>query len=112
MNEVDPNEVERRKKAIFDGMSQRGRERILRIGYENWDPFQEPKDPRERIFSSVSVQAGSLVKEFAAAHTGAEISGDHFKDLFDFSRTLLQGETRATLLYEFCVWMAARKARG
>ena len=58
---TDENEYEMRKKAIFDTMSKRGQERILRIGYENWNPFQEPKDPRERIFSSVSLKAGMLV---------------------------------------------------
>ncbi len=45
----DPKEYEIRKKAIFDTMSKRGQERILKMGYENWEPFQEPKDPRERI---------------------------------------------------------------
>ena len=52
MTEPD-NEYEVKKRAIFDGMSKRGQQRILRLGYENWDPFQEPKDPREQIRSTV-----------------------------------------------------------
>ncbi|MBP8646000.1 MAG: hypothetical protein KBH99_07765 [Syntrophobacteraceae bacterium] len=108
MNEEDPNEVERRKRAIFDAMSRRGQERILRMGYENWDPFQEPKDPRERIFSGISLRASSLVKEFTAVHGGGDLSVEHTRDLFDFCRALLQGEPRARLLADFCVWIRNR----
>ncbi len=38
-------EEEQRKKAIFDGMSPRLQSRILKKGYDIWDPFMEPNDP-------------------------------------------------------------------
>ncbi|NTW37965.1 MAG: hypothetical protein HGB17_18065, partial [Syntrophobacteraceae bacterium] len=87
----DEKEYEMRKKAIFDTMAKRGQERILRIGYENWDPFQEPKDPRERIFSSASLNASALVKEFLQVHIAEQESPVVFKDLFELCRGLLQG---------------------
>jgi broad specificity phosphatase PhoE len=103
----DPREYDLRKKAIFDAMSRRGQERILRIGYENWDPFQEPKDPRERIFSSASLKASALVKEFLQARGADQESPILIKDLFELCKGLLQGEARAQTILEFCSWYQA-----
>ena len=100
----DQEEHDMRKKAIFDGMSKRGRERILRIGYENWDPFQEPKDPRERIYGSASLKAGALVKEFFQLHHVSQESPALFKELFELCKGLLQSESRAQTILEFCNW--------
>ena len=108
----DEKEHEMRKKAIFDTMAKRGQERILRIGYDNWDPFQEPKDPRERIFSSASLNASALVKEFLQVHSAEQESQVVFKDLFELCRGLLQGEARAQLILEFCKWYQTRIARS
>ena len=100
----DVNEYAMRKKAIFDAMSKRGQERILRMGYENWEPFQEPKDPRERIFSAASTKADALVKAFYAAHPQQERSVVMEKELFELCRGLLKGEARAQTVLEFCNW--------
>jgi hypothetical protein len=109
---TDTDEYELRKKAIFEGMGKRGQERILRIGYENWDPFEVPKDPRERIFSSASLKASALVREyFASASVSAESVSVH-KELFDLCRGLLQGESRAETIVEFCAWLREKKGRG
>lgn len=107
MSDVE-KEYEMRKKAIFDTMSKRGQERILKIGYENWNPFQEPKDPRERIFSSASLKASALVKEFLQAHQATQESPALIKELFELCRGLLQGEARAQLTIEFCAWYQQR----
>jgi len=109
---VGDQEYEFRKKAIFDSMSKRGQERILRIGYENWDPFQEPKDPRERIFSSASLRANALVKEFFVEELVGEESVAMHKEVFDLCKGVLQGEARATVLYKFCLWLSKKGAEG
>ena len=108
----DREEYEFRKKAIFDGMAKRGRERILKIGYENWDPFEEPKDPRERIFSSESVMASALVQEYYKAAGDKQESVAVNKDLFDLCRGLLQGESRAKTIVDFCAWLKKRTGAG
>ena len=104
----DEKEHEMRKKAIFDTMAKRGQERILRIGYENWDPFQEPKDPRERIFSSASLKASALVKEFLQLQPAQQESAIVVKELFELCKGLLQGEARAQTILEFCNWYRAK----
>ena len=104
----DRDEYELRKKAIFDGMRRRGQERILKIGYENWDPFEKPKDPRERIFGSASIKAGILVQEFFKSAGEKEESVAVHKELFDLCRGLLQGESRAKTIVDFCAWLRKR----
>lgn len=109
---AEDQEYEFRKKAIFDSMSKRGQERILRIGYENWDPFQEPKDPRERIFSSASLRASALIKAFLEEERLGEESVGMQKELFELCKGVLQGEARATVLYKLCLWLARKRAEG
>ncbi len=104
----DPKEYEIRKKAIFDSMSKRGQERILKVGYENWEPFQEPKDPRERIFSPISQRSTALVDEFYKAAGLSRESVSLHKELFDLCRGLLMGEARAKALFEFSVWLKGK----
>ncbi len=108
----DREEYEFRKKAIFDTMSKRGQERILKIGYENWDPFEQPKDPRERIFGSASLKAGALVREYYKAAGDKEESAAVQKELFELSLGLLQGERRAKAIVDFCVWLAGKQGSG
>jgi hypothetical protein len=109
---TDKEEYEYRKKAIFDGMGKRGQERILRIGYENWDPFEVPKDPRERIFSSASLKSTALVREYLESAGIAGESVSVHKELFDLCRGLIQGERRAEIIVDFCAWLKERKGRG
>lgn len=106
--EDDPKEYEIRKKAIFDSMSKRGQERILKMGYENWEPFQEPKDPRERIFSPASQTSMALVDEFYRVEGLSRESVSLHKELFDLCRGLLMGESRARAIFELCVWLKGK----
>lgn len=85
----ETEEYDTKKKAIFEGMGKRGRQHILKIGYENWNPFEEPKDPRERIFGSDSLRASALVEEFCKL-PGNEESVAVRKDLFDLCSGLFQ----------------------
>lgn len=100
----DRQEYERRKKAIFDQMSPRGQQRILRMGYENWDPFQEPKDPREQIRSATALQAGMILAEFFQSQEQDERLRSHHKELLDLCRGLLRQDPRAMAVKAFCCW--------
>ncbi len=102
-------EYERRKRAVFESMSKKGQERILKLGYENWDPFQEPKDPRERIFSNASMQANAWLRDFyASGDLNAESVAVH-KELFELGTGLIKGESRAKALFRFCAWLAENR---
>jgi hypothetical protein len=107
----DQEEYDLKKKAIFDTMSQRGRERILRIGYENWEPFPMPKDPRERMFGGVSVKSKELVREFFHTREGMEESHSIQRELVELTRGLLEDNTRAKTIIEFSDWLLKRLKR-
>ncbi|MEJ5363646.1 MAG: hypothetical protein WHS86_00960 [Desulfosoma sp.] len=100
----DREEYERRKRAIFEQMSPRGQKRILKLGYENWDPFQEPKDPREQIRSGTAVQAAMILAEFYQAEGQDERLKSHHKELLDLCRGLLRHDPRALAVSAFCCW--------
>jgi len=104
----DEKEYAARKKAIFDGMSKRGQERVLRMGYDKWDPFQEPKDPRERLFSSVALNVNALLRDFYQSHPHLGQSETTQKQLFELCASLLRGESQARLVLEFCCWYKDR----
>jgi hypothetical protein len=108
----DREEYEFKKKAIFDGMSRRAQKWVLKIGYENWDPFEKPKDPRERIFSSASVKAGALVREYYESAGGKEESVAVHRELFELCLGLLRGEGRAKTVVDFCAWLKKRTGAG
>ena len=57
-------QAESRKKAIFDSMSSRSQQRILKKGYEKWNPFEEPKDPIDIRRDSTNRTTQQLVREF------------------------------------------------
>ena len=100
-----PNEeTERKKRAIFDGMGKRGQQQVLRLGYENWDPFLEPKDPREQIRGSLAVKVDALVNQFYGATPSNEEAKAFHRELIELCRGLLQGELRAQKIYQFCLW--------
>ena len=44
MAELTPEE-EKKKRDLFEAMSPRSQKRILKKGYEEWDPFMLPKEP-------------------------------------------------------------------
>jgi hypothetical protein len=98
------NERETKKRAIFEGMSKRGQERVLRLGYENWDPFQEPKDPRDQILSAVAMRAHALVKQYYEASPTHEGARAFHRELVDLCMGFIRGELRAQVIYEFCNW--------
>ncbi len=107
--DYDREEYERRKRAIFEQMSKRGQQRILRMGYENWDPFQEPKDPREQIRSASALRAGMILASFYEEQKEDERFRDHHKELMDLCRGLLRNEVRARAVLSFCVWYAEKE---
>ncbi len=98
------DQYETSKKAIFDSMSKKAQERILRVGYENWDPFPEPKDPRDRIFGSAALRSHALVDRFFKEQLREMESVAIRKELFELCRGLLSDDARAKAVYDFCQW--------
>jgi len=98
-------ERERKKRAIFDGMSPKSQQRILKkVGYENWDPFQEPKDPVDLRGQKTEQLASVLIREFIS-ECGAERPGSEYREAVkEICRGLIKGEERYKAMFDFCHW--------
>jgi hypothetical protein len=72
MSELSKEEVEQRKKAVFEAMSPRRQKHILKKGYKKWDPFEEPKDPIDIRKDPTKRTSQMLVREFLQSRSSEE----------------------------------------
>lgn len=104
MKKISPEEEEKRKKAIFESMSPRRQKHILKKGYENWDPFQEPKDPITIRKDKTKRTTQSLVREFLQTKNFDEYSNAYGRGVFELCLGLINNDDRYRGMYEFSVW--------
>jgi hypothetical protein len=104
MEDFSPEEVEKRKKAIFDAMSPRGQKRILKKGFDKWDPFQEPKDPIDIRKDKSKRTTQMLVREFLQSRSNEEISNAYSRGVLEMALGIINQEDRFIGMYEFAAW--------
>jgi hypothetical protein len=104
MNKISPEEKENRKRTIFESMSPRRQKHILKRGYEDWDPFQEPKDPIDIRKDKTKRTTQSLVREFLQTKNFEEYSNAYGRGAFDICLGLINNDDRYKGMYEFSVW--------
>jgi len=106
-------EKERKKRAIFDSMSPKRRQRIAqKIGYENWDPFQEPKDPLDLRGQKTEQLALVLIGAFIS-ECGAEKRNNEYREgVEEICKGLIEGEERYKGMFDFCRWYGRKGSLG
>lgn len=97
-------EEEERKKAIFDTMSSRGQKWVLKIGYEEWDPFQLPKDPIDIRGDKKNRTSHMLVREFLQTAAGEKYGNEYARGVLDLCLGLINEDARYIGMYEFSCW--------
>jgi hypothetical protein len=106
------SEEEKKKKELFDSMSPRRQQRILKKGYDRWDPFLAPKEPpffnqEERI----RVQEAALrLEEFLLHKSREEGQGGTFHSAYvqgarEICFGLSKGDERFQGMRDFCLWL-------
>jgi hypothetical protein len=103
MADLTPEEEER-KKAIFDGMSPRIKTRILKKGYEVWDPFMEPNDPIDLRKGKLNRTALDLTRAFLAAWSSSDYSNAFGEGAWEMCKGLIDEDDRFKGMYAFSVW--------
>jgi hypothetical protein len=105
MSELSPEETEERKKAVFDSMSPRRQKHILdKIGYEKWDPFQEPKDPIDIRKDKTKRTTQMLVREFLQSRESEGYSNAYGRGVLEIALGIINEEERFIGMYEFACW--------
>lgn len=98
------DEVQLRKKAIFDSMSPRGQRRILKIGYEKWDPFEEPKDPIDIRRDPTKRTTQQLVRDFLQTCNRQNCSNAYNRGVLEIALGIINEDDRFIGMYEFARW--------
>ena len=104
MSEFSPDEAERRKKMVFDGMSSRRQQHILKKGYEKWDPFEEPKDPIDIRKDKTKRTTQDLVREFLQTRSAEAQNNAYNRGVLEIALGIVNGEDRFRGMYEFACW--------
>jgi hypothetical protein len=104
MSEFSPDEAERRKKMVFDGMSTRRQQHILKKGYEKWDPFQEPKEPIDIRKDKTKRTTQMLVREFLQTRPGEAENNAYNRGVLEMALGIVNSEDRFRGMFEFARW--------
>ena len=114
MKDNEANERERKKKAIFNAMSPKHQQKIVqKVGYENWDPFQEPKYPIDLREQDLEHRAMALSREFLEECAIEQYSDEYIQAVKEISKGLLKDDERYRAIFDFCCWyLKKRKAES
>jgi hypothetical protein len=102
-----PEEIAVRKKAIFDGMSPRAQKRILKLGFEKWDPFEAPKDPIDIRRDKSKRTTQMLVREFLESLPIESFSNSYERGVLEMAVGIINDDDRFIGMYEFAIWHQA-----
>jgi hypothetical protein len=111
MSDSLDKEREKKKRAIFDSMAPKRQQKIPeKTGFENWDPFQEPRHPIDLRDQRAKQMASVLFKKFALDSGIKDYTDESIQAVKDISKGLIKGEERYKAMYDFCCWY--RKAKN
>lgn len=106
MKRISKEEEALRKKAIFDSMSERRRKHILKKGFEQWDPFQEPKDPIDIRKDKTKRTTQDLVRDFLQSTTHEEYTNEYGRGAFEMGLGIINNDEKHRGMFEFSLWYA------
>ena len=102
---ISKEEVEGRKRAIYEKLSARNRRYIDRIGYDKWDPFEEPKDPIDIRRDPTKRTSQQLVREFLQSRPlDADYSNTYGRGVMDMCIGIINKDDRYIGMLEFATW--------
>jgi multimeric flavodoxin WrbA len=95
---------EEQKKAIYRNLSSRRKKFIDRIGFEEWDPFQEPNHPFDIRKERTGRTASQLVEAFFREKGQESASAAYRNGVQEMCMAIFNGDDRCRGMYEFCQW--------
>jgi hypothetical protein len=103
-------EEEAKKRELFEAMSPRRQAKIMKKGYDYWDPFQEPRDPRDQSPSAHSPQSALLLREFVTEAAKEDYENSYIRGAWEVCQGLNEEDPKYRGIYDFCVWLSKRKS--
>ena len=109
---MDENrEKEQRKTAIYDSLSPRRKKFIDRIGFEKWDPFQEPRNPMEVRKDSTDRTSKDLMRQFFHERSPENYSNAYGRGVLEMCMGVVSGDDKCRGMFEFALWYSELLAR-
>lgn len=104
MTTVSPEEEEKRKKAIFESMSPRRQKHILKKGYDQWNPFEMPKDPIDIRRDKTQRTTQMLVSMFLQTQSQEEYNNEYARGVLEICLGIINNDEKCRGMYEFACW--------
>ncbi len=104
MENFTREEIEKKKKMIFDAMGKRGQQQILKRGYEEWDPFAEPKDPIDIRKDKTKRTSQILISEFLQQTSHDEYSNEFAQGALEICLGIINENEKMRGMFEFSCW--------
>lgn len=94
------------KRILYERMTPRRRKFIDRIGYDNWDPFQAPKEPLDIRRDATKRTLQELLREFMAQTNGAQKDDAWRAGASECALGIIQRDEKYQGIFDFCLWYA------
>ncbi len=107
MTEKKMSAADVQKKAIFESMSERSQKRILKKGYDSWNPFEEPKDPIDIRKDGTQRTSQTLIREFFQSRDMPTYSNQYGRGVVEMCFGLINHDDRFLGMFEFSCWYKA-----
>jgi len=107
MENFTKEEIEQKKKMIFDAMGERGQKQILKKGYENWNPFAEPKDPIDIRKDKTKRTSQALLREFLQQTSHDGYSNEFAQGALEMCFGIINEDEKIRGMFEFSNWYKA-----
>ncbi len=104
MSEENKQEKDRHKKAIYDSLAPRRKKFIDRIGYDRWDPLQEPKNPIDIRRDGTQRTSKELLRLFFYERPPEDYSNSYGQGVLDMCMGIINDQDRIRAMYEFSLW--------
>jgi len=104
MTQFTKEEVEERKKAVFDSMSARRQAHIMKKGYAQWDPFSEPKDPIDIRKDKSKRTTQMLVREFLQNRADEKYSNAYASGVLEIALGVINDDDKYKGMFDFSCW--------
>lgn len=92
------------KRQIYERMNPRRRKFVDRMGYENWDPFQEPNQPLDMRVDVGMRTTHQLLGAFLQNHPEKKDDLAYRQGALESAIGVITKEEKFLGIFDFCLW--------
>lgn len=95
-------EQEAFKRQLYESMKPRRRKFIDKIGYDQWDPFQAPKEPLDMRRDATDRTLQELLRDFMRESKGGDAAWQ--AGAKECALGIIRKDGRFQGIFDFCLW--------